>query len=288
MSAALILGRARRKVLVCDAGKPRNRTAREMHGYLTREGIGPLDFLRRGRSELRRYDGVRLVHGLVADARASKNGFEVQLASGKRFAARKLLLATGLTDELPPMAGVNRLLGKSVFQCPYCHGWEARGAPVVVYGRGERAMEMARALTAWTSDLAVCAEGGLGRADRAALSRNGVHVEDESIARLESNGERLEAVVLSSGKRLPCRFLFFNTPSRQQSDLARRLGCSFTANGGVRCGKYESTDVPGVYVAGNAIKDVHLVVAAAAEGARAALGINKALTREDFDRRAFC
>ena len=272
---------------MCDAGKPRNRAAREMHGFLTREGIAPLEFLRLARSELKRYD-VRLLSALATDARAKKGRFEVELEGGRRVGARKLLLATGLADELPPIPGINRLLGKSVFQCPYCHGWEARGASVVVYGRGLRAMEMARALTAWTSDLVVCAEGGLAAADKAALSRNGVRIEEAPIARLASKGERLEAAVLENGKRLPCRFLFFNTASRQQSDLARRLGCSFAANGGVRCGRYESTDVPGVYVAGNAIKDVHLVVVAAAEGAKAALGINKALTKEDFDRRAFC
>lgn len=272
---------------MCDAGKPRNRAAREMHGFLTREGIAPLDFLRLARRELARYE-VRVLSALVTGARAKDGRFELELASGRRVMGRKVLLATGLTDELPPLPGINRLLGKSVFQCPYCHGWEARGASVVVYGRGARAMEMARALTAWTSQLVVCAEGSLSPADKAALSRNGVGIEEEPIARLASRGERLEAVVLESGKRVGCRFLFFNTPSRQQSDLARKLGCSFNANGGVRCGKYESTEVSGVYVAGNAIKDVHLVIAAAAEGAKAALGINKALTREDFDRRAYC
>ncbi len=274
-------------MLVCDTGKPRNRAAREMHGYLTREGIAPLEFLRHAREDLSRYEGVRITRAQVTDARAREAGFEVVLGGGRRVSTRKVLLATGLTDELPPIPGVPRLLGKSVFQCPYCHGWEAREAPVVVYGEGPRALEMARALTAWTSDLVVCADS-LSAADKAALRRNGVRVEKSPIERLVAKGEALQAVVLEAGRRLPCRYLFFNTPSRQQSDLARRLGCKFTAAGGVRCGKYESTDVPGVYVAGNAIKDVHLVVVAAAEGAKAAMGINKALTREDFDRRAYC
>jgi len=274
-------------VLVCDTGKPRNRAAREMHGYLTREGVAPLQFLRLARAELKRYGGVRILKAEVLDARLHAGTFQVRLASGRRVQARKLLLATGLVDELPPIAGVERLLGKSVFQCPYCHGWEARGTPVVVVGSGVHALEMARALTAWTKDLVVCSDS-LGPADRGALRRNGVRVEKRAIVRLVAKGEALQAAVLEDGARLPCRFLFFNTASRQQSDLARRLGCSFTAGGGVRCGKYESTDVPGVYVAGNTIKDVHLVVVAVAEGAKAAMGINKALTREDFDRRAYC
>ena len=283
----MILGRARRRVLVCDTGKPRNRAAREMHGYLTREGVAPLDFLRLARAELKRYPGVRVLKAEVLDARPHAGAFQIRLASGRRVQTRKLLLATGLVDALPPIAGVERLLGKSVFQCPYCHGWEARGARVVVYGSGVRALEMARALTAWTSDVVVCADG-LSAADKAALRRNRVAIEQVPIERLLAQGEALHAVRLADGRTVPCRFLFFNTPSRQQSDLARRLGCSFTAAGGVRCGKYESTDVPGVYVAGNTIKDVHLVVVAVAEGAKAAMGINKALTKEDFDRRAYC
>jgi thioredoxin reductase len=258
-----------------------------MHGYLTREGVAPLEFLRLAREELRRYKSVRIAKAQVTHARAKGAGFELVLGSGRTVRARKVLLATGVLDDLPPIPGIHRLLGKSAFQCPYCHGWEARGAPVVVVGSAARALEMARALTAWTSDLVVCADS-LGPGDKAALRRNRVRIEERPIVRLVAKGEELREAVLEGGRRLPCRFLFFNTPSRQQSDLARRLGCSFTAEGGVRRGKYESTDVPGVYVAGNTIKDVHLVVVAAAEGAKAAMGINKALTKEDFDRRAYC
>jgi thioredoxin reductase len=146
---------------------------------------------------------------------------------------------------------------------------------------------MSRAMTAWADDIVWFTDGRsrVSRGDERALLRNGVAVRRERIRRLEGAGGRLRAVVLESGEAVPREALFFDTESFQQSSLAARLGCSFDKSGGVRCGKYEATDVPGVFVAGNIIKDVHLAIVAAAEGARAAMGINKALTREDFERR---
>jgi thioredoxin reductase len=284
LSAALLLGRALRRVLVCDAGRPRNRVAQAMYGYLTRDGTPPQEFLKLAREELKRYRTVRLVRGRVVRARRQGGAFALTMSGGKAVSARKVLLATGLHDELPEIRGIERLFGKSVFQCPYCDGWEVRGQPVAVYGKGERALHMARALTAWTPDIMVCPDGPLRTsiADRAALERRRIRILEEPIAALAEKDGQLQALILKSGRRVPRRALFFDTPTHQQTDLARQLGCSFASHGGVRCGKYEATDVPGVYVAGNTIKDVQLVIVAAAEGAKAALGINKSLTREDF------
>ena len=247
-----------------------------------------MEFLRIARSELDNYPAVTVWDAEVRDAKRRGVGFRLTLADGRKVDACKLLLATGLVDELPPIPGIDALYGKSVFHCPYCDGWEARGAAVAVYGKGKRALEMARALTAWTADIVVCPGGPLklSAEEKRAFARNGIRTDEEPIARLAGSGGQLQAVVFASGRRLARQALFFDTASHQQTDLARRLGCSFTRDGGVRCGRYESTDVPGVYVAGNTIKDVHLVVVAAAEGAKAALGINKALTREQFTARA--
>lgn len=147
---------------------------------------------------------------------------------------------------------------------------------------------MARAMTAWTSDIALCTDGrsGLAANDKESLARNGVELIEDRIVELDGENGQLQAVVFKSGRRLDRRALFFDTPVVVQSELARKLGCQFHRSGGVRCGKYEATSVPGVFVAGNIIKDVQLAIVAAAEGARAAFGINRSLTREDFDRRA--
>lgn len=289
LSAALVLGRARRKVLLCDRGTPRNWAAKEMHGFITRDGMDPGAFRTRAHEELSRYPSVTFRKARVTRAaRADGGGFHVTLQRGTEVWTRKLLLATGVFDVLPPLQGVERFYGTSVFQCPYCDGWEVRDRPVAIYGKRQRGFEMARALTAWTNDIVLCTDGpsGLSRADVAKLERNGIRLRTERIARLRGEGAQLEAVVFRDGDELPRSAMFFDTPTHEQSDLAQSLGCEFTRSGGIKCGEYEATSVPGVFAAGNIIRDVQLVIVAAAEGTRAAFGINRALTREDFVSRA--
>lgn len=289
LSAALVLGRCCRKVLVCDAGTPRNWAAHEMHGFLTRDGIAPDEFLSVAREQLKRYDHVHFWEGEVDDvAHAPNNFFRVTLDSTRSELARKLLIATGVRDQLPALPRIEEFWGTSVHQCPYCDGWELRDAPVAVYGRRSRGFEMARAMTAWTADIALCSDGpaSLKENERDQLARNGVEVIEDRITELAGEHGQLEAVVFRNGRRLARRALFFDTPCIAQSQLARKLGCQIMKGGAVRCGQYEATSVPGVFVAGNIIKDVQLAIVAAAEGTRAAFGINRSLTREDFELRA--
>jgi thioredoxin reductase len=289
LSAALTLGRCRRRVLVCDAGTPRNWASKRMHGFLSRDGIEPRAFLRACRAELRRYRNVVLHRGEVAAARRRPDGrFQVSVRKHQAVRCRKLLIATGVFDQLPAIPHIERYFGKSVFQCPYCDGWELRGQPVAVYGRRMRGFEMARAMTAWSDDIALCSDGPsrLPKAARERLARNGVRIFEDRIERLDGRDGVLRAVVFRSGQKLARKALFFDTRSRGQSRLAESLGCQFTRDGGVKCGQYEATSVPGVFVAGNIIRDVQLAIVAAAEGARAAFGINRSLTREDFEANA--
>ena len=286
LSAALVLGRARRRVLLCDTGTPRSWASKEMHAYLSRDGMPPQEFLALGRRELRRYAGVRFVPQEVRAARRTAKGFAVRLADARRVNCRKLLIATGVFDIVPRIPGIDELFGRSVFQCPYCDGWEMRDRRVLAYGRAHRGFEMARAMTAWTDDLVLCTDGASGYSadERRQLERNGIELVEKHIEALEGSRGRLRTVVFKGGERLARDAMFFDTPSHHQSRLAESLGCKFGRNGGVLCGAYEATSVPGVFVAGNIIRDVQLSIVAAAEGARAAFGINRALTREDFPR----
>jgi thioredoxin reductase len=203
---------------------------------------------------------------------------------------RKLLIATGVLDVLPEIPGIEQYFGISVFQCPYCDGWEFRDRPLAVYGKGKRGFDMARALTCWSDDLALCTDGPprLSAQQKAELRRNRIDVRDKPIVRLRGEEGRLRALEFGDGSMLARDGMFFDMPARAQSKLTESLGCQYARHGGIKCGKYEATSVPGVYVAGNIIRDVQLAVVAAAEGARAAFGINRALTREDFARRAHC
>jgi thioredoxin reductase len=289
LSAALILGRARRNVLICDTDTPRSWAAKEMHAFLTRDGVPPAEFRRIAHAELARYDNVVYRSAAVERAtRLAERLFRVHIDGFGEVACRKVLVATGVLDHLPSVDGIGELFGTSVFQCPYCDGWEMRDAPTAVYGKRQRGFEMARAITAWTSDIVLCTDGrsGLSHDAKTQLLRNGIELCEDRIARLEGENGQLTAIVFRNGRAVPRSVLYFDMPASGQSRLAESLGCQFTKHGGVKCGRYEATSVPGVFVAGNITKDVQLAIVAAAEGAKAAFGINRALTREDFARRA--
>jgi thioredoxin reductase len=289
LSAALVLGRARRRVLLCDTGTPRSWASKEMHGFLTRDGIAPLEFRRLAHEELARYPSVEFrAAEVTAASRNAQGHFEATIGKQRRVRSRKLLIATGVFDHLPVLEGIEQLFGTSVFQCPYCDGWEVRDTPIAVYGKRRRGFEMARAMTAWSSDIVLCTDGAamLSETEKSHLQRNAIPIIEERIARLEGTRGQLREIVFRGGRRLQRSAMFFDTPSSNQSRLAETLGCQFAHHGGIKCGQHEATSVPGVFVAGNIIKDVQLAIVAAAEGTRAAFGINRALTREDFDRRA--
>jgi len=282
LSAALMLGRCRRRVLVCDTGRPRNAASRAMHGFLTRDGIPPRDFLAIAREQLRQYDTIELRDIEVTDAKCVESRFQVTLESGERFVSRKLLIATGVMDNLPDIPGFHELCGISVFHCPYCDGWELCDQPIAIYGRGARGLGLSLELMGWSRDLVLCTDGPseLTEEERARLNRNGISIREDRLVRLETN-ERLERIVFASGDPLPRRALFFTTGQTQQSTLAHGLGCEINEKGTVRTGKYETTHLPGLYVAGDASRAVQWVVVAAAEGAEAAFAINTDLLKED-------
>jgi thioredoxin reductase len=280
LSAALVLGRCRRRVLVCDTGKPRNAASEGMHGFLSRDGIPPWEFLQIAREQLRPYDTVELRDVEAASAECRDSRFHVTLADGTVLESRKLLVATGVKDHLPEIPGFQELYGKSVFHCPYCDGWEVRDQPLAIYGRGDRGLGLSLEMTGWSRDLVLCTDGPAEIApdDRARLDRHGIRVREERVARLEGQ-ERLERVIFETGAPLDRHAIFFTTGQTQHSDLVTRLGCQMNDKGTVLTGKYEAAHLPGLYVAGDASRAVQWVVVAAAEGAEAAFAINTELLR---------
>ena len=283
LSAALILGRSRRRVLVCDTGRPRNAASRAMHGFLSRDGMPPAEFLRIAREQMQLYTTVEMRDIEVVRAECVDSRFHVTLQDGVRLAARKLLIATGVVDNLPSIPGFRELYGRSVFHCPYCDGWEVRDQPLAVYGRGARGLGLSLELTGWSRDIVLCTDGPpeLEAGEIARLTRNGIAVRDEPVVGLEGR-DGLERVVFERGEPLSRRALFFTTGQTQQSELARALGCTINDKGTVHTGKYETTHLSGLYVAGDASRAVQWVVVAAAEGAEAAFAINSDLLKEDL------
>lgn len=283
LSAALILARACRSVLVFDHGHPRNASAAQMHGYLTRDGMPPHDFRAVAREELARYEQVRVIDVEVTSAdEEADGGFAVTTVDNRRFSAKKLLIATGVVDNVPDIPGLRELYGTSVFHCPYCDGYELRGQPLAVYGCEARGYGLSLELTGWTDDIVLVSDGpcGIDASGLARLARHHIQVREEKVVRLEGRDGRLERIVFESGPPLERRALFFTTGQTQRSHLADSLGCEFNEKGTVRTGPYETTHRHGLYVAGDASRAVQWVVVAAAEGAEAAYSINQDLIKE--------
>jgi thioredoxin reductase len=278
LSAALMLGRCRRRVLVCDSGHPRNASARALHGYLTRDGIPPPRLLEIGREELRPY-GVELRHVTVVDVACTPEGFAVHLDTGEQLASRKLLVATGVRDHLPDLEGLADCYGISVHHCPYCDGWEVRDRSLAVVGSGSGAAGLALSLKTWSQHVVICSNGRarIPRPHRDRLAAKGIEVIERRIERVDHEEGHIRRLVMRDGTDVACEAVFFSGRQSPQCDLARRLGCEFTRKGTVQTDHLGQTRVPGLYVVGDASRDVQFVIVAAAEGAKAAVAINKAL-----------
>ena len=282
LSAALVLGRCVRRVLVLDSGRYRNERSTALHCYLGHDGIVPLALRDRSREQLKRYDTITLLRATVTMVSRCKAGFSAVLDDGQEMVARTVMFATGVVDELPQIPGIQELFGRSVHVCPYCDGWEHRDAPIAVFGRGSKGAGLALLLRQWTQDLVLCSHGpaGLVADEQQLLDRRSINVRESTIAELHSEGGCLRALRFEDGEELPRKALFFTTGQHPRSTFLENLGCTYDEKG-VAYDEDGATSVPGVYVAGDVSRDVQLVIIAAAEGARAALAINKALLRAD-------
>jgi thioredoxin reductase len=253
LAAALTLGRSHRSVLLLDAGQGRNAPAAAVHNLLAQDGTPPGELRRIGREQLARYPGVALREGTVDGAHAlAGGGFRLELRGGDRVSARRLVLATGLADELPAIDGLAPLWGRSAFHCPYCHGFEVSGRRLAVLGAGPERVRLALQLSRFTDDLVLCTSGEPLPGDLAELlAANGVQVRGEAVTRLEGGNGRLERIILERGEQLDRDAVFIPTVLRQRSDLAGRLGCDLLPDGCVEVDEFARTSVPGVYAAGD-------------------------------------
>ena len=292
LSAALALGRARRRVLVAAAGPTRNSSADAAHNVLTRDGTPPAELVRIGREQLAPYD-VTVREEWASDARRTDDGLAVTFAGGDRVEARALLLATGVRDVLPDVPGLAELWGRGVFHCPYCHGWEVAGRPLAVYAKGKSAdvaLHLVRLLRGWSDDVVLFTDGpcNLPDDDRARVERNGVAVREERVERLVGTDGELEAVVLDGGESVARGGLIVSPDQELRSDLPHRLGCPLSADGRVEAGVGGRTEVPRVFVAGDVGPGMQSVVSAMASGMAAGATLNHDLLEEEFREAPTC
>ncbi|GGM83732.1 thioredoxin reductase [Longimycelium tulufanense] len=279
LNAALILSRARRRVVVVDSGRPRNAPAEAVHGFISRDGTPPAVLLAAGRKEVERYGG-RIVAGEVLAVRRDDDGFEVELGD-RTVRARRVIVATGLRDELPDVPGLRERWARDVLHCPHCHGWEVRDQPLGVLGWQPGAVLQAMLVRQWSDDVVFFAEV-LDDAGRAKLTARGVRIVDGKVSGLVVEDDALRAVRLADGTVVERSALFVPARFVPNDALLTGLGCERDANGWVRVDPSGLTSVPGVWAAGNVMDRGAQVVAAAAAGVRAALAVNLDLIEEEL------
>jgi thioredoxin reductase len=287
LSAAIVLGRSRRRVVLFDDGKPRNYAARGVHCYLGRDGIEPNALRDVGRKEAAHY-GVKLVDAKVLAARRLSEsgktlaGFEAQ-TSDHTFVARALLLCTGVVDVLPDIPNLREFYGRSVHHCPYCDGWEHRDEHLVAFAEtAKSAAKLALSLRTWSPHVTACSHGDpFDDAESASLTSSNVAFRQERIVEVRGSDGVLEAVSFESGLPLKCDALFFSSDQFQRSPLAEQLGVKSDDDDLMRTGKKQNTGIRGLFLAGDADGEVQFAIVAAAEGAVAAVAINHVLQEDD-------
>lgn len=286
LSAALILGRSLRNVLVCDNGEPRNLPSHSMHSFLSRDGTDPSDLLRIARDQLKPYDTVKIRNIEVKQINRNDKGFfDIEFADSTRVTSRKILLSTGIVDELPNIQGFSELWGKAVLHCPYCHGWEVRDKPLAIYGKDQDGLSLALLVYNWSNNLVLCSNGpaNLEGKDRKILDSKHIEIYEQNIDRLEySSVDKLERIVFVDGSSLKREALFIRPTQRQRSSLSAQLGCTMTESGKIKIDETGKTTVSGVYAAGDAVRTRQQVIMAASDGVNAAITINQDMVDEDI------
>lgn len=287
LNAAVVLGRCRRNVLLFDKGTQRNLSSNGLRNYLTRDNILPRDFLKLAYREIAKY-GVITSRREILHAEKMQTGlFLVKDKEGNNYCSRKLLIATGLRDHIPGIKGIGNFFGTCVFHCPYCDGWEVKDKLVGVYAKNKNGFELAISLKTWSRQVVLYTDGRnyLTPVEKEILHKNGIPVISKPILALDGKNEKLLNIVFSDNKKQRCDAIFFVNGYEQQCNIAKSLGCKMTRKGVVVTNRLQQANVPGLYVAGDVSKDMQFVVVAAAEGAKAAVTINKEMQKEDFKTR---
>ncbi|MES2641695.1 MAG: NAD(P)/FAD-dependent oxidoreductase [Myxococcota bacterium] len=281
LSAALMLGRARKRTLLLDAGPARNARAVGVHNFVTRDGISPRDFRAAAHADLRAYPSVEAREARVVDIARDGDRLHVTLEDGTVETTRRVLLSTGIVDVPPPIPGLAEVWGTSAFQCPYCHGWEGQDQPWGVYVTADALAPWALLLLGWTSRLTVFTDGRTLSAEvLAQFAEAGVRVETRSIARLHSDAGHLQQIEVEGGEIVSATSLFLR-PEQRPTAIVTRLGLALDDQGLVKVSEMKESSMPGVHVAGDATTMFQGAVAAAAAGTMAAAMMNHGLTHED-------
>lgn len=285
LNAALMLGRARRSMALIDNNRPRNAVTHASHGFITRDGVTPTEFRRIAYEEVLRYPSVDHLQTEVVSVIQTNSGFEIHDSSGVCIQARKVILATGVKEVFPEIEGFYQLYGKSLFNCPYCDGWELRDQPLVVVSESPSVMHTAKLLLNWSRDVVVCTNGQASLTDEQKewLQRKGIVLMEQPISAFIGKNGKLEHVRFADGTQVARTGGFVAPKFGQSAPFGEELGCERTEAGGIKTDEQGRTSIPGLYAAGDTSRFMpSQLILAAASGSLIATSVNLELTDEDF------
>ncbi|SFJ87843.1 Thioredoxin reductase [Halobacillus dabanensis] len=285
LNASLVLGRSRRATVLFDNEQPRNAVTQEAHGFMTRDGINPGELRRLAREELGKYPDVHIKKQKVTRVWKHDGIFSMETEEGDLYTAKKVIVATGLKERLPEIPHIHQFYGTSLFSCPFCDGWELRDRPLAVIAENSGALHMTKVVYNWSRDLVVCTNGKqtLSGEEKRLLEEKGVTVYEQPIAALTGDQGDLKQISFNDGTTISRDGGFVITELEQAASIGEGLGCEFNNQGAIKTDGIGRTSVDGVFACGDAsiIAPSQLIIAAA-EGSKAAIGVNAALVEENF------
>jgi thioredoxin reductase len=284
LAAAMALGRALKKVLIIDSGKPCNAPTPHSHNFLTQDGKTPKAIASLAKQQVELYDTVRFFTGLATNGRKTKEGFEIQVASGETFLANKLIFATGIKDNLPTIEGVEACWGISMLHCPYCHGYEVRNEKTGILGNGKHAYELATLISNWTKDLTVYTNGkSLLTVEQTQKSSNHqIQIIEKNIERLEHNNGYLQNIIFKDGTKAAVKAMYSRNSFDQHCSIPESLGCALDDEGYIKVNPFQETSVDGVFACGDNTTRLRTVANAIAMGTTAGMTSSKKMILEQF------
>lgn len=285
LNASLVLGRARKKIVLFDDNKPRNAVTSEAHGFITRDGIDPQELKRIAQEELSRYPDIKIEKQRVSHIKKEQELFHIETQNGDLFKAKKLILATGFKEILPDIHRLEEFYGTSLFSCPFCDGWELRDRPLVVIAEIPGAFHMAKVASNWTDDLVFCTNGKqiLSENEKKTLSANGIKINEKKIQTLIGENGALKGIEFEDGEVLSRTGGFVASQWVQPSSIGSSLGCELNERGGIEADRFQRTTVKGVFACGDTLMGgLSQLIIAAAEGSMAGIGVNGELLEESF------
>ncbi len=284
LAAAMALGRALRKVLVIDSGKPCNRQTPHSHNFITQDGTPPGTIAAIARQQVEKYDTVQFLNGLVTSGEKTATGFKVQTENGETFTAGKLVFATGIKDIMPDIPGFAECWGISVLHCPYCHGYEVRNQLTGILGNGDYGFEFSALISNWTGDLTLYTNGAsaLTPEQKEKLKKHSIKTEEAEIKRLEHQNGHLQNIIFKNGKKAPVKALYARCAFVQHCTVPEGLGCALTEEGYIEVNPAQQTTVHGVFACGDNTSRIRTVANAVAMGTATGIMVNKELLEESF------